>query len=125
MPRREIGSHRGFYFPDHPGLSRKYLHREHLHRKYLHVEAEQNHIPVLHHVILSLQPHKALVLGGAVAAAVQQIPVVDHLGPDKAPLKIAVDFSGCLGRLGALGDGPGPGLLLAGGQIAEKSPLRR
>ena len=84
------------------------------------IEAEQNHIPVPHYIILALQAEQALLAGGGHGAAGLQIREGDHLRPDEAPLKIRVDFSRSLGRFGALGDGPGPALVRAGGQEGDQ-----
>ena len=87
----------------------------------LDVEAEEDNIPVLHHILLALRTNQALFLGGVHGAAGHQVGEVDHLGPDEAPLKVSVDLTGGLGGLGALLDGPGPALVLAGGEEGDQT----
>ena len=90
-------------------------------KQVLDVKPEKHNIPVLHHIILSFNPHKSLFLRGRVRAAVQKILIIHNLGLDKAALEIRVDLSGSLGRLGADLDGPGACLLLPGRQVADES----
>ncbi len=87
------------------------------------IEAEEGDIAILHHIILSFQPHQTLFLGGIHGAAGLQILKGHDLGADKAALKIAVDLAGGLGSLHAPGDGPGAHLILTageGGDIAQQ-----
>ena len=85
----------------------------------LYIEQELHHIPVLHHILFSLASHQTFGFGSGNGAAVQKILIIDHLRTDKAPLKIRVDLSCCLGRLGSLLYGPCTGLCLTGCQIAD------
>ena len=57
------------------------------------VEAEVNHISVLHHVLLALAAELALLLSGADAAVLHHIVKGDDLRPDEAPLNIGMNFS--------------------------------
>src|SRR5688500_10562963 len=77
----------------------------------LHVEAEEQDVPVLHHVLLPLGAHQPLVAGGLDAAEAGEVVVGDGLGANEAALEVAVDHAGGLGALGADGDGPGADLL--------------
>ena len=87
----------------------------------LHVEPEQDNIPILYHIFLALGADQALLPGGGHGAAGHQVLVGDHLGPDEAPLKVGVDLAGGLGSLSALGDGPGPALVLAAGEVGDEA----
>ena len=62
-----------------------------------HVKAEQDNVPVLHHVILALQAHQPLLLGRRMRPASHQIVVTYDLGTDKSPLKVGMDFPAACG----------------------------
>ena len=89
----------------------------------LHVEPEQDDIAVLDDVFLAFGTDQPLLPGGGHGAAGHEIVVSDHFRADKAALKVGVDLAGGLGCLSPLGDGPGPALVLAGGQVG--APARR
>ena len=75
---------------------------------FLYVEAEQRHVPVLHHVILALGAHQALFLAGVHAAQIAQGLEGHDLGADEAALKVRVDLARRLGRFGAFRNGTRP-----------------
>ena len=87
----------------------------------LHIEAEQDNIPILDHIFLALGADQALFPGSGHGAAGHQILIGHHLGPDEAPLKVGVDLTGGLRGLGPLFDGPGPALVLAGGEVGDQT----
>ena len=63
------------------------------------VEAEQNNIAVLHHILLALGTDKALFTGSGQRAELDEVLVVDDLGTDEAELEVGVDLAGSLRRL--------------------------
>ncbi len=87
----------------------------------LHVEAEVDHVAVLHHILLAFAAELALLLGGVDTAVLDHIIIGNDLRPDEAPLDVSVDFTGGLRGLGALFDGPGAALILAVGQERDKA----
>ncbi len=87
----------------------------------LHVEAEVDHVAVLHHILLAFAAELALLLGGVDTAVLDHIIIGNDLRPDEAPLDVSVDFTGGLRGLGALSDGPGAALILAVGQERDKA----
>ena len=71
---------------------------------FLHIKAEENDITVANDVVLpftSVQP--ALTCGGNAALA-HKVIICHYLGTDEATLKIAMDLTGGLRCLGALGN---------------------
>src|SRR5690606_35028233 len=76
-------------------------------RPALHVEAEVDHIPIFHHVILALHAEEPLVPKGRLGALAHPVLPGGHLGADEATLEIAVDHAGRLGCLPSGADGPG------------------
>ena len=90
----------------------------------LNVKPEQNYIPVLDHVILTLAADKSLLLRGVHAAAGDELVEADDLGADESTLEIGMYFSGGLRSLRALDDGPRADLLRSGGQVADESEER-
>lgn len=74
-----------------------------------YVEAENDDIPVLHDVILSLAAQKPAFLHCRHAAETEKIVVGDYLGADKAPFKIRMDLSRRLRGAKPLSDGSTPG----------------
>ena len=88
----------------------------------LHVEAEQDDVAVGNHIFLALLADETLFLGGLhiAAAFVFQRIESDDFRLDKAALKIAVDFSGGLRRLGSLCNGPCPHFFFTRGEIADQ-----
>ena len=87
----------------------------------LHVEPELHHVAVLHDVFLALDPQLAGFAGLGVGAEADEVVEVDGLGRDEAALEIAVDDAGGGGRFVAGADGPGAGLLLAGGEVGAQA----
>src|SRR5262249_28432895 len=82
----------------------------------LHVEAELDHVTVLHDVLFALHPGLSGRAGGGDGPLGHQILVRHDLGLDEALLEVRVDHPGGLRCGGALADGPGAGLLGAGGE---------
>src|SRR5690348_9382902 len=58
------------------------------------VEPEVDHVAVLDHVLLALQPPLARVLCSLLAVAAHEILVGDHFRADEALLEIGVDHAG-------------------------------
>src|SRR5690606_8578052 len=83
----------------------------------LDVEAELHHVPVLHDVVLALHAGLALRAGLGDRAGLDEVGEGDDLGLDEALLEVGVDDAGGLGGGGAALDGPGAGLLGAGGEV--------
>ena len=86
----------------------------------LHIKPEQHHVAVLHHIVLALGAHLALLSRARKAAAFQKRLPFDDLGADEPLFKIGVDLARCLRRLRALLDGPRPRLLLARGEVRDE-----
>src|SRR5665648_605786 len=80
------------------------------------VEPELHDVAVGHHVVLALDPGLADGARRRDRAEFDQVRVGHHLGLDEPTLEVGVDHPGGLRRRPALVDGPGPGLLGAGGQ---------
>lgn len=80
----------------------------------LHIEPEEDDVPILHNILLTLAADETLFLRGGHTAAGHQLVGGDDLRPDEATLKIGVDFSGSLRCFGTLRDGPGAHFRLAG-----------
>src|SRR5450756_1624100 len=55
------------------------------------IEAEQDHVPILHCVLFSFAAHLARCLGRLLAAETDVVVVRDRLGADEAPLEVAVN----------------------------------
>ena len=85
------------------------------------VEAEEDDVAVLHHVLLALAAHEALFLGGGHRAAGHQVVERDDLRADEAALKVAVDFAGGLRRFRTLRDRPCAHLGLAGREVGDQA----
>src|SRR3569832_2462182 len=62
----------------------------------LDVEAEVDHVTVLHDVVLAFQPPLAGLFGLLLAAAGDEVVIRDDLGADEAALEIGVDHAGGL-----------------------------
>ena len=58
----------------------------------LHVEAEVDHVTVLHHILLAFAAELALLLGGVDTAVLDHIIIGNDLRPDEAPLDVSVGF---------------------------------
>ena len=89
-------------------------------RESLNIEQEVDDVAVLHDVVLAFAAYQALCLGGCHGAAGLHILKGDNLSADKAPLKVGVDFTGGLGGLGALLNGPGPAFVRTGGEEGDE-----
>src|SRR5262249_5310943 len=81
------------------------------------VEAELDHVAVLHDVVLALHAGLPSSTRSGHGPEVDEIGVPDDLGLDEATLEVGVDDAGGLGRRGALLDGPGTGLLGPSGEV--------
>ena len=81
---------------------------------------DQNDIPILDHIILTLGHHLARRLDRRLILEFLQHVVVVHDALDKRLFEIAVDDTRGLGRFGALADGPLPDLVGAGGEEAAE-----
>ena len=86
----------------------------------LYVEAEEDDVAVLHDVFLALRTDETLLLRRRHRAAGDEVVKRDHLRADKAALKVGVDLSCRLGRLGTLLDRPGAHLRLTGGEVGDQ-----
>src|SRR5438132_10839888 len=78
------------------------------------VEAEERDITVLHDIVAPFEPHPPTLPGGGVRTRRDQVIVGNDLRLDEATFDIAMDHASSLGRFGALTDGPGPDLGIAG-----------
>ena len=78
-----------------------------------HIEAELDDIPVLHHILFTLNAELAGLAGFGVRTEAGEIVVVHDLCRDKAPLEVTMDDAGRAGGFGAFGDGPGAGFFLS------------
>ena len=72
---------------------------------------EEDHIPLLHNVLLAFEPHLGFFLGGSNAACSKQVGAAHDLCADKTFLDITMNFSRCLYGVGALANGPRADLL--------------
>src|SRR4029079_6349145 len=96
---------------------RCYTHSDLRKRADSHVEAALYDVPIGHHAVLALHTHLARGLRGGHRPGGDEVVERHDLGLDEALLEVRVDHAGGLGGGGALPDGPGAGLLGAGGQI--------
>ena len=92
-----------------------------LFRNCLHVKPEQDHIAVLHHIILAFAADEALFLCRGHGAIGNQILIGDDFCADKAALKVLVNFACGLRGFGAAPDRPCTHLRLAGGEIGNEA----
>src|SRR5438128_2070891 len=88
------------------------------------VKPDQQHVAVLHDVLLALQAHLARGLALGPAAGRGEVVVGDRLGADEAARQIAMDRAGGLLSRAAPAQRPAAGLLLAGGEERDQ-PQRR
>ena len=88
------------------------------------IEAEVDHVAVLHHIVLALAAQQPLLLGGGHGAAGDHLGEVDGLGTDEAALDVGVDLAGGLRSLRTLDDGPRAALVLAVGEEGDKTQQR-
>ena len=89
------------------------------------VEAEEQHVAVLHDIFLAFVTRLAGFLGGNFAAQANEIIVGNGLGANEAAFEIGVDDAGGLRRLGALVDRPGARLLGADREIGDRDEAAR
>ena len=83
-----------------------------IYRDVLYVEAEQDDIAILHHIFFAFAADKAFFFGGRHRATGHQVVKGNYFRTDKSTLKIGVDLTGSLRRLGAFGNRPGSNLCL-------------
>src|SRR5690242_1430521 len=60
------------------------------------VEAHVEDVAVLDHVVAALHAHPAAALGLGLAARLNQLVPLDHLGPDEPAGEVGVDLAGRL-----------------------------
>src|SRR5687768_9784315 len=77
------------------------------------VEAEIDHVAVLHDVVLSFRSEARALAGRREAAGGDQIVERGHLGPDEAALEVGVDGARGAGGARAGADRPGAAFVLA------------
>lgn len=84
----------------------------------LHVEEEGDDIAVLDNIFFTFGAEQTFFLGFGHASitAVHKGSIVDGLSADEAFLEVGMYLTGCLRSLGAICNGPGPGLILSGGE---------
>ena len=88
------------------------------------IEAEVDHVAVLHHIVLALAAQQPLLLGGGHGAAGDHLGEVDGLGTDEAALDVGVDLAGGLRSLRTLDDGPRAALVLTVGEEGDPAAYR-
>ena len=67
----------------------------------LYVEAEENNVAVLHHILFAFGADQTLFLGSSDGTVGNQVLKGDDLCTDEAALKVAVNFAGSLRCFGA------------------------
>jgi hypothetical protein len=82
-----------------------------------HVEQEVAHVPILHHVVLALDPHLARFLDRLLALVLLEVGDRVDLGPDEARSKSVWITPAACGAVRRW-DRPGADFLLAGGEVA-------
>lgn len=87
----------------------------------LYIKPEKCDIAILHDIVLTLDPGHSKFFGLDVRAGFHQLFIGCNLSPDKAPLNIGMDLSGCLRRFCALSDGPGACFLWPGSQEGDQA----
>ena len=81
------------------------------------VEQEVDYVAVLHHIVLALGAQPTLFAGRRQASSgFYELVVGNGLRTYEAALEVRMYLSGSLRRLGAAFYGPGPGLVVTGGQ---------
>src|SRR5690606_950859 len=83
----------------------------------LHVKPEMDNVAVLDHVLFAFQAPFAGVFRALFALIGDEVVVADYFCPDKAPLKVGVDYAGGLGSGCTYFDSPGPYFFHAGGKV--------
>jgi hypothetical protein len=81
---------------------------------------DQQNVAILNHVILALGHDLALCLDLRFVAELLEHVVVEHNGLDERLLKVSVDDTRCLRRLGAVADRPLPDLVGADSEEAAQ-----
>jgi len=81
---------------------------------------EEDDVAVLDDVVPPFGAGFAALFGFGAPLVVDHIIEGDHFGADKPLLNIGVDLAGGFLGSGIFGDGPGAGLLLAGGEEGDK-----
>ena len=79
-------------------------------KNHSHVEPEEYDVPLLHNVILPLDPHLAPFLALLLTPALDQVPVPHRFGLDESALEVAVYHPRRPRRLPPPPDGPCPRL---------------
>src|SRR4051812_18189587 len=87
----------------------------------LDVEAELDHVAVLHHVVLALDAQLADVARLRPRAELEELVPVHDLGLDEAALEVTVDDARALRRLPSGLERPRARLLLSGGEERAQS----
>src|SRR5258708_1821893 len=85
---------------------------------------EMHHVAVGNNVILAFEPHFSGVTRAGLPIALDEVVIADGFGSDKPAFEIGMDHSGCLRRLGALCDRPGPRFLRSDGKISHEMQKR-
>lgn len=81
---------------------------------------DQQNVAILNHVVLALGHDLALCLDLGFVAELLEHVVVEHNGLDERLLKVSVDDTRCLRRLGAVADRPLPDLVGADSEEAAQ-----
>ena len=87
----------------------------------LDVDAEQNHIIVLHHIVLPFTANFSALFGYVERATFEKSCIIDDFGANESALEVAVDFAGGLRSFCAFDDGPGASFLFTCREITYKS----
>src|SRR3990172_11671623 len=85
------------------------------------VEAEVHHVAVLDHVVLALDAELARLAAARLAAELDEVAPVDHLGADEAALDVRVDLARGARRGDAARDRPGAALVGPRGEHADQA----
>src|SRR5687767_7878894 len=84
---------------------------------WLNVESEEHDVAIPDDVLLSLGSHDAALLRALPSPGRDEVVIAGRLGADEPALEVGVNDTGRARRGVAAMDGPGPHLLLAGGEI--------
>lgn len=80
-----------------------------------------NDVSVFHYVVFSFRADQTFFFCGGKRSALHEIFECDHLGADKASLKVGVDLSGGLRCLCALSDRPRTDFRCTGGEVRDQT----